>query len=651
MPSTPLSDRSRDLIRRAAERGNPIFRELGLTPDDVATAFSSPGSSLESAQPPMFLEAIVRMAGRPPLVVRNDKVEGKASLIEDPSDREAFPHDIADKITAVERFLPSVGRVEFVNHPKSWGGTAWVLPSDGNDLLIVTNRHVAVEVARRTHRGDGVFIFAPTSNARYGARFNTAEEPGLPADPARRHQIEAFTYMADDLQADVAIARLRLPAAPSLLPLKIPLADTDPDRDELVAVVGYPAADPYRNDPTTMERYFRNLYDVKRFSPCRVTAAATGEVLSHDCTTLGGNSGSPVISLERSAVVGLHFAGQYGVANSAVRASTLRALMAGERGLVPGTALPDDDQERRDPQRDAEHFAGRPGYDRHFLQVADVPLPNLTAQLAIARPSDATDERPHELRYRHFSVLYSAAQKMPALCALNIDGGQMHPVKRRSIAWGKDMRLPEAIQLGRDDYGDPEIDRGHLIRRAATNWGSDADIARQSDADSFQYTVCAPQHAGLNRSHAMWLGLEDYILSSTITHGFRASVMSGPVFAPDDPPLASTGATIPMAYWKVVIMLAEGEDEVLRPHATAYVLSQGPLIHDMLDRRGNSESVEGFAFGAFRTFQVRLDDLSETLGYDFGDLPGYDPLARRVDRSEAAVLPIRPIDSPEDIVL
>jgi endonuclease G len=651
MPSTPLPDRSRELIRRAAERGNPIFRELGLVPDDVATAFKAPGSSLESAQPPMFLEAIVRMAGRPPLVVRNDKVEGKTSLIEDPSDPDAFPHDIADKITGVERFLPSVGRVEFVNHPQSWGGTAWVLPSDGNDLLIVTNRHVAVAVARRTHRGDGVFIFAPTSNARYGARFNTAEDPGTPANPDRRFQVEAFTYIADDLQADVAIARLRLPDAGSVLPLSLPLADTDTDRDELVAVVGYPAADPYRNDPTAMERYFRSLYDVKRFAPGRITAAAAGEVLSHDCTTLGGNSGSPVISLERDAVVGLHFAGQYGIANSAVRASTLRALMAGERGLVPGTAMPGEDQERRDPQRPAEHFDGRPGYDRHFLRVADVPLPTLPAHLALARPSDATDTRPHELRYRHFSVLYSAAQKMPALCALNIDGAQMHPLKRRSISWGKDMRLPEAIQLGTDDYADPEIDRGHLVRRAATNWGPDADVAKQSDADSFHYTVCAPQHSGLNRSQEMWLGLEDYILSSTVTHGFRANVMAGPVFAPDDPPLETSGATIPMAYWKLVIMLAEDEDEVLRPHATAYVLSQGPLIHDMLDRRGRSESVEGFAFGAFRTFQVRIGDLAETLGYDFGDLPRYDPLARRVDRSEAAVLPVRPVDSPEDIVL
>lgn len=648
MNGKPFSDLSRDLLRRAAERGNPVLRELGLDLDEAATAFRAPGSSLELAQPPMFLEAIVRIAGRPPLVVRNDRVEGKSALLEDSIDTAVFPRDIADRISKVERFLPSVGRVEFLNHAKSWGGTAWVVQTNTAGPLIVTNRHVAVEVARRTHRGDGVFLFSPSSSARYGAQFNTAEEPGTRMDATRLHKIEGFTYIADDLQADVAIARLRLPDGITIEP--IPLSDRDAERGELVAVVGYPAADPYRNDPSAMARYFRGLYDIKRFSPGRITAAGADEVLSHDCTTLGGNSGSPVISLESGDVVGLHFAGAYGVANSAVRASTLRALMAGERKLVPGADL-EDLAERRDVQRAADHFAGRPGYAPHFLRVAEVPLPILPEKLELAQPLYASPERPFELRYRHFSVLYSAAKKMPALCALNIDGGQMRPLKRRSIGWGKDMRLPESIQLGSADYGDPEIDRGHLVRRAATNWGPDDSIARQADADSFHYTVCAPQHASLNRSSEMWLGLEDYILGSTVTHGFRVNVMAGPVFTDDDPQLGDTDATIPLAFWKVVSMLAQDEDEVLRLHVTAYVLSQGLLIQTMLARQGRSEGIEGFAFGAFRIFQVRLADLAKVLGYNFGALPDFDPLARRVKRSELKALPLRPIDRHSDIVL
>src|SRR6516165_11707527 len=44
----------------------------------------------------------------------------------------------------------------------------------------------------------------------------------------------------------------------------------------------------------------------------------------HDCTTLGGNSGSVVLNLSTGEAVGLHFAGLYQETNYAVRASVLR---------------------------------------------------------------------------------------------------------------------------------------------------------------------------------------------------------------------------------------------------------------------------------------------------------------------------------------
>ena len=40
--------------------------------------------------------------------------------------------------------------------------------------------------------------------------------------------------------------------------------------------------------------------------------------IEHDCSTLGGNSGSPVVDLETHQVIGLHFGGRFGVRNYAV---------------------------------------------------------------------------------------------------------------------------------------------------------------------------------------------------------------------------------------------------------------------------------------------------------------------------------------------
>ncbi len=118
------------------------------------------------------------------------------------------------------------------------------------------------------------------------------------------------------------------------LPSPLPLADTDAAMDDIVALIGYPAFDD-RNDKEAMAKYFRDLYNVKRYAPGRVTQAlAPGVALRHDCTSLGGNSGSPLIRLSDGKVVGLHFSGIYGKFNSAVRASTLRQLLDGARPVV-----------------------------------------------------------------------------------------------------------------------------------------------------------------------------------------------------------------------------------------------------------------------------------------------------------------------------
>lgn len=634
----------------AVGRGAPVLAELGLSGDRVLALLKTPFSGLESAGTPASqLEAIVRLVGRPPLVVRNSEVEGKQTLGGD------FPAGTDQRIRAVEPLLNGVGRIEFVNHDMAWGGTGWIVAGTGSTRHVLTNRHVAQMVARRTFRGDGVYLFSP-GNVRYAARIDFGEEAGQTPDPARVLRIEAFSYLADDAAADVAIGRITVAADAAFLPASLELSDVEGEDGELVAVVGYPASDPFRNDPTAMERYFRGLYDVKRFSPGFLKAEGDGTVLGHDCTTLGGNSGSPVISLARGGkVVGLHFAGAFGEGNSAVRVGTLRALLDSLSGRthpaapVPPAAPPPPENEAR---RSAAALAGRPGYDPDFLQVAPVPLPRVPDDYALAAPSDATPERPHELRYRNFGILFSKTLKMPAVAALNIDGGRMIPQKRGSDSWGADPRLAAGLQLDEAAFADPLIDRGHMVRRAATNWGDTPEQARQADADTFHYSVACPQHMDLNRGSTQWLGLEDYILHSARTLGFRCTVLAGPVRSDDDPQLGDTGVPLPMEFWKIVAMPAEvpDEDGIVRLHATAYVLSQGRMIRDLLAERGRTEAVEGFAFGAWRTFQVRVRDVEARTGIDFGPLRAADPLERGA-HAEAAAPGAIAIDRLEAIVL
>uniref|UniRef100_A0AAN0MEV2 Trypsin-like peptidase domain-containing protein n=1 Tax=Yoonia rhodophyticola TaxID=3137370 RepID=A0AAN0MEV2_9RHOB len=257
-----------DRVQDALDKAPPILNELGISPDAVKTALGTGFTQLESiGMQPSQLEAIVRAVGRPPMLVKNSKVEGKMSLSGD------FDANISGKITAVEPFLGSVGRVEFVNHDMGWGGTGWVIADDGTTMLMVTNRHVAKLVAKRTHRGDGVFLFSPFGATRYAARIDFGEEAGVPPDPARVLQVEKFTYLADDAAADVAIAEIRRPSEGVQIGA-LPLAASDGDDGETVAVVGYPAADPFRKRPDRDAELFSQ--PLRRQTVCARVAACAG---------------------------------------------------------------------------------------------------------------------------------------------------------------------------------------------------------------------------------------------------------------------------------------------------------------------------------------------------------------------------------------
>jgi hypothetical protein len=96
------------------------------------------------------------------------------------------------------------------------------------------------------------------------------------------------------------------------------------DEGHEIFVVGYPAFDP-RNPADTQQKVFDGKYGVKRLQPGalhgRVNTASFGNIVpaaAHDCSTLGGNSGSAVFDLSTGQVLALHFGGQYHRRNYAV---------------------------------------------------------------------------------------------------------------------------------------------------------------------------------------------------------------------------------------------------------------------------------------------------------------------------------------------
>ena len=107
-------------------------------------------------------------------------------------------------------------------------------------------------------------------------------------------------------------------------PLPIMSQDPGPLDGRNLYVLGYPAPD-YRNDARGPRSIFGDRYFVKRLQPGAAMAppadaiirtgpcssgAEPDDVMFHDASTLGGNSGSCVVDLDSNQVIGLHFAGQ-----------------------------------------------------------------------------------------------------------------------------------------------------------------------------------------------------------------------------------------------------------------------------------------------------------------------------------------------------
>jgi hypothetical protein len=87
--------------------------------------------------------------------------------------------------------------------------------------------------------------------------------------------------------------------------------------------VGYPLYSD--GNPPWVDALFENVYGVKRASPGELLGME-GDRLFHDCTTLSGNSGSPLIDPRTGLVVGIHSSGQFALRNTAVSTRAIHAV-------------------------------------------------------------------------------------------------------------------------------------------------------------------------------------------------------------------------------------------------------------------------------------------------------------------------------------
>jgi hypothetical protein len=244
------------------------------------------------------LEAIVLLAGRPAILIQ------EGDFMEPPKLWAALK-DVRDQIKDV---IKRVGRIEVSNNPNfEWLGTGWLAGKD----VVITNRHVALEFSRRADDGTWTFRAPMSASVNLHAELNSE----LPLT----FTVKSIIGIHED--HDMAALQVEQVSGAEALPDPLPIVREAPGAlvGRKVYVIGYPAWDGRRNDPEPMKRIFADIYNVKRLQPGEISGDALTEFeIFHDCSTLGGNSGSPVLDLETHRVLGLHFGGRFLEKNHAV---------------------------------------------------------------------------------------------------------------------------------------------------------------------------------------------------------------------------------------------------------------------------------------------------------------------------------------------
>jgi hypothetical protein len=183
-------------------------------------------------------------------------------------------------------------------------GTGFVVADDDKDrYAVMTNAHVVDEAMRLGWLStDGLSLMCDFE--RY------EETAGGELFPTLREYKIHSTY---DL-ALLYLSREQLEQA-NTQPLVIAAQPPDPIEGFTIGVIGHPSFDS-RVDPFPKYFGFGNEFGIKRFSPGYIRLLEDRHwrhyevsVFTHDATTLSGSSGSCVLDLSTTRVLGLHFGG------------------------------------------------------------------------------------------------------------------------------------------------------------------------------------------------------------------------------------------------------------------------------------------------------------------------------------------------------
>jgi glutamyl endopeptidase len=264
------------------------------------------------------LGSFVHLVARPALRIRDGQLAGVPQSWE----------RLATEAPIVDRRIRGVGRLDTPGGEHT--GTGWFVAKG----LVLTNKHVVAQLCGLDIHFDRdwrekVGGLVPKRNDLWGREptkrpvWDPGDAPGDPAKaPGRITKIRA-------IHADLDMGLLEVEGVADDGDLALPLSAAGPKSAEQhpVYIAGYPAVDEDVMHKALVKLLFPDAESsgLKRVSPGKLVALVDPPPIafnkpreSHDASTLGGSSGSPVVDLESHRAVALHYSGKHGQANYAV---------------------------------------------------------------------------------------------------------------------------------------------------------------------------------------------------------------------------------------------------------------------------------------------------------------------------------------------
>jgi endonuclease G len=621
----------------------------------------------ERVESALVEESIILRRQRPVLAILNNETR---LVFIDQADSEIWEARLRTAKPLLDRAIPAVGRIELKGGRLDWVGTGWLVAEN----IVVTNRHVANEFAMR--KGEG-FTFRMGHDGEITAAVDFIQEIENPSTLV--FKLVKPLHIEESPGPDLAFFEVEVRSGNTSLPKPIDLA-AKPVETENVATIGYPAYDSRIPEPDLMEQIYGRVYNKKRLAPGGVTRVEETRIL-HNCTTLGGNSGSVVFDLDNGNAVGLHFSGSFLATNYAVRSDVVAKLLARVRS---GRTRPEAPSRKPAPSSAPRTVLSGRAAPANSGNSVTVTIP-LTVTVSLGSPEPQTraprrdrattpppadddaniaeeaavaDYRDRKGYQREFLGTRKLAVDLPTVerdadDVLEIEaeggggGGGKSGVELRyehfSVVMSRSRRMCFLSAVNID---------GNLAKKTKrANWRWDPRLPKEQQIMNECYgppprfsrghmtrredpawgdakTAKRGNEDSMHVTNAtpqmqafnspIWLALEDYALDHAKEDAMKISVFTGPYFHEDDPTMY--GVQIPLAFWKIIAFV---HDETGKLCATGYEMNQEQSL----------QPEEEFVFGQFVSpqlsiaTQVPILSIQERSGINFGNLVDVDPLA------------------------